>query len=267
MMNVGLVQLCSTSNVEQNLERCRALAREAAARGAEWVLFPENAPFMGADEDKLAHASALDGEVVEWYAQIARELGVWVTLGSFAERCADATRTYNTQVLLDPQGARQAVYRKIHLFDVALSDGQVFRESGSVAAGDEVVACDVGALRVGLSICYDLRFAELYRALSAMGAHVLTVPSAFTAQTGQAHWHALLQARAIENQCYVLAPDQWGNHYGRRMSYGQSVIYDPWGTRVACVSEGEGVAVASLSLEYLERVRAGLPCLTHRVLG
>jgi predicted amidohydrolase len=141
---------------------------------------------------------------------------------------------------------QRAVYRKIHLFDVELSDGQVFRESGSVAAGREVVSADVGAFHVGMSICYDLRFAELYRMLSARGAHVLTVPSAFTAQTGQAHWHALLQARAIENQCYVLAPDQWGNHYGRRLSYGQSVIYDPWGARVACVSARDLTAAVAL---------------------
>lgn len=265
-MNVGVVQLCSTADVGRNLERCRELARQAVGRGAEWVLFPENAPFMGADEQKLEHASGLDGEVAGWFAEIAREHGVWVTLGSFAERGPDAGRTYNTQVLYDGEGVQRAVYRKIHLFDVELSDGQVFRESGSVAAGAEVVSAEVGAFQVGMSICYDLRFAELYRMLSARGAHVLTVPSAFTAQTGQAHWHALLQARAIENQCYVLAPDQWGNHYGRRLSYGQSVIYDPWGTRVACVSEGEGVGVATLDRAYLDKVRAGLPCLSHRVL-
>lgn len=265
-MDVGLVQLCSTSDVERNLERCRALAQEAAARGASWVLFPENAPFMGPDEAKLVHASEVGGPITSWFGDLARELGVWVTLGSFAERGPDAGRTYNTQVLFDADGQITSIYRKIHLFDVVLSDGQVFKESGSVAAGAEVVTAQVLDWCVGQSICYDLRFPELYRALAGRGAQVLTVPSAFTAQTGQAHWHALLRARAIEDQCYVLAPDQWGNHYGQRRSYGGSAIYDPWGGLVACASEGEGVVVGRLDRGYLEQVRAGLPSLRHRVL-
>lgn len=271
-MKVSLIQLCSTPDVTRNLARCAQLADQAIADGAQWILFPENAPFLGDDHEKLAIAESLDGAIVEHFRQIARRGQCWVTLGSFAEKIADKPRhTFNTQLLLNPQGETTAVYRKIHLFDVQVEGGQSFLESGSVAPGEEVVCAQVSSgedvHKVGLTICYDLRFPELYRALSADGAELLTVPAAFTLQTGRDHWHPLLQARAIENQAYVLAPNQWGNHFGQRSSYGHSAIYDSWGRMVACAQDTECVVTATLDFAHLRDIRRRMPCLTHRRLA
>ncbi|MFP4600260.1 MAG: carbon-nitrogen hydrolase family protein [Persicimonas sp.] len=269
-MNVSLIQLCSTRELDRNLDKCRHLAQEAAEDGADWILFPENAPFLGKDVDKLAVAEAVDGSIVEHFREIARTTDSWVTLGSFPEISPDEGRTYNTQVLLRPDGQTEAVYRKIHLFDVEVEGGRSYRESHSVAGGDEVVCATIDyrekSQTVGLSVCYDLRFPELYRALSTRGATALTVPSAFTLQTGRDHWHPLLQARAIENQAYVLAPNQWGHHFGSRSSYGHSAVYDPWGRRIACAPDKECVVTTKLDFDYLEDVRQRMPSLTHRKL-
>lgn len=267
-VKVSLVQLCSSRDVDANLERCAQLADKAA--DADWILFPENAPFLGKDAEKHSVAEPLDGPIVDHFRRIARETDSWVTLGSFPEAAPDDDRSYNTQVLFDPDGQTAAVYRKIHLFDVDVEGGRSYRESDSVAGGDEIVIArlDAGdsARTAGLTICYDLRFPELYRQLASRGAHVLTVPSAFTLQTGRDHWHPLLQARAIENQAYVLAPNQWGHHFGRRSSYGHSAIYDPWGRRVACAPDYECVVSAELDFEYLDDVRQRMPSLSHRRL-
>ncbi len=275
-MKVSLIQLCSTRELDRNLAKCRQLAEEAAEDGADWILFPENAPFLGKDVDKLAVAETADGSIVEHFREIARSTDSWVTLGSFPEISPDEERTYNTQLLLRPDGHTEAVYRKIHLFDVEVEGGRSYRESHSVAGGDVVVTATVegrsagnterAAQTVGLSVCYDLRFPELYRELSARGATALTVPSAFTLQTGRDHWHPLLQARAIENQAYVLAPNQWGHHFGSRSSYGHSAVYDPWGRRIACAPDKECVVTSKLDFNYLEDVRQRMPSLTHRKL-
>lgn len=270
-MKTSLIQLRSTRDVAHNLRRCDALADQAIADGADWILFPENAPFLGADKEKFAVAESIDGPIVAHFREIARRGSCWVSLGSFAEKIdsddrSTPERTYNTQVLLNPRGETAAVYRKIHLFDVHLEGGQSFLESGSVAPGEDVISADINAQKVGLTICYDLRFPELYRALAADGATVMTVPAAFTLQTGRDHWHPLLQARAIENQCYILAANQWGNHFGERWSYGHSAIYDPWGRMIACASDTECVVSATLDFAYLEEVRQRLPCLSHRRL-
>ena len=180
------------------------------------------------------------------------------------EKSDDAARPYNTSVLVSPQGAIAAAYRKVHLFDVSLPDGTSLRESAATSAGAEAVTAEVKGVRVGLSICYDLRFPELYRRLVDQGARIVTVPSAFTLTTGKDHWHALLRARAIENQVWVLAAAQHGKHPRGRQTYGKSVIIDPWGEVVAQVSEGEGFAVAKLDFEYQDRVRTSLPSLLHR---
>ncbi len=270
-MKVSLIQLCSTRDLDANLATCRRMAEQAADDGADWILYPENAPFLGKDADKLAVAEPLDGSIVEHFRAIARDTGCWVTVGSVPERSPDPARTYNTQIMLDPRGETAAVYRKIHLFDVEVEGGRSYRESGSVARGDAVVCADIEvdghAHTVGLSVCYDLRFPELYRALATAGAEVLTVPSAFTLQTGRDHWHPLLQARAIENQAFVLAPDQWGHHFGKRSSYGHSAVYDPWGRMIACASDRECVVSVSLDFGYLQDVRQRMPCLSHRQLG
>ena len=265
-MFIALAQLCSTPDIPQNLATCRRLLTQAVAHGAQWVLFPENAPYLGRDRDKLAVAQTLEGEMVTAFQEMAKTSGCWVTLGSFPEVSKSPDHTYNTQVQISPEGEICAVYRKIHLFDVTLPSGGELKESGSILPGEELVCTSLGPWQVGLSICYDLRFPELYRALVDKGAQVLTVPSAFTQETGQAHWHTLLRARAIENQCYVVAPNQWGEHLPGRVSYGQSVIIDPWGGRLACAAEGEGLAFATLDLEGLERVRRRMPCLGHRRL-
>lgn len=271
-MKVALAQLSSRRDVDHNLATCRRLAEQAFADGADWLLFPENAPFLGRDREKLAVAEPIDGPIVDHFRALARDGDCWVTLGSFAEASDSPDRTHNTQLLIAPDGEVAAVYRKIHLFDVEVEGGRSFRESETIAPGDEPVTATIdagawGSRITGLTICYDLRFPELYRALSARGAEAVTVPSAFTLQTGRDHWHPLLQARAIENQCYVLAPNQWGHHFGDRASYGHSAIYDPWGRMLACAPDTEAVVTARLDFDYLADVRQRMPCLSHRRLS
>lgn len=274
-MRTALIQLTSTREINQNLATSRRLAEAAAEAGARWILFPENAPFMGPDPEKLAIAETIEGPIVDFYREIARETNTWITLGSFPEKTSDEKRTLNTSLMIDPNGQIVAAYRKIHLFDVETQEGQVFCESDSVQPGKDLIVTPVSftnpdgakeTRNVGLTICYDLRFPELYRALVNQGAHVLTVPAAFTLATGRDHWHPLLQARAIENQCYVLAPNQWGNNYGNRHCYGHSVIYDPWGRQIACASDREMFIIADLDFKYLDQVRQKMPCLSHQRL-
>ena len=270
-MKVSLAQLTSSQDVDENLAKCRKLAHRAFERDADWVMFPENAPFLGPDDAKAEVAEPLDGPMVEHFREIATDGGVWVTLGSFPEATDESDRTYNTQVMITPAGEIAATYRKIHLFDVDVEGGRSFRESDHVKSGSGVVDLeasigDTGETHIGLTICYDLRFPELYRALTDRGATILTVPSAFTLQTGRDHWHPLLQARAIENQCWVVAPNQWGHHFGDRSSYGHSVIYDPWGRRIACASDREMVVTAEIDLGYSDSVREQMPVLDHRVI-
>lgn len=267
-MRTALIQLNSGRDIDANLATCRRFADQAAEAGAKWLLYPENAPFLGTDEDKIPIAEDLDGPILDAYRGIAREHDCYVTLGSFPERSPDAERTYNTQVFLAPSGQIVALYRKVHLFDVEVEGGLSFCESGSVAPGKEIVSAPIAVegeeRTVGLTICYDLRFPELYRLLGRQGAEILTVPSAFTLATGRDHWHPLLQARAVENQCYVLAPNQWGYHFGNRASYGHTVAYDPWGRQIACASDKPGLILADLDFEYLDEVRKKMPVLTHR---
>lgn len=267
-MIVSLCQLCSTRDVEDNLDTCRRLAESSYERGADWILFPENAPFLGSDADKLAVAEPLEGSIVDAYRSMARDFDVRVTLGSFPETSPDDDRTFNTQVQIASDGSIEAVYRKIFLFDVSVEGGREYRESAHVRPGDEIVTTsfevDGSSPTIGLTICYDLRFPSLYRRYAVdHGAEVVTVPSAFTLQTGRDHWHPLLRARAIENQCWMLAPNQWGHHHGDRWSYGHSSIYDPWGQRVACASDGPGIVTADIDLGAVERVRRDMPCLEH----
>lgn len=269
-MRVAVVQLNSQDDVGHNLARVRHWIAQAAAAGAQLVALPENFAFMGEESVKREVAEAVHrtgggfGPIVNALLELAAKHGVWVLGGGLPERSADPARPYNSSVLVSPAGAVVAVYRKVHLFDVSLADGTSHRESAATYPGDEVVTADVLGARVGLSICYDLRFPELYRQLVNAGARVLTVPSAFTLTTGKDHWHPLLRARAIENQAYVLAPAQHGKHPRGRQTYGKSLIADPWGEVIAQCSEGEGFATATLDFEYLEHVRASLPSLGHR---
>jgi predicted amidohydrolase len=265
---VGAVQLSSQADVSANLDRADALVGQAARRGAGLVLLPENFAFLGGgEEERRAIAEDLDnpGPIGKRLAEIARAHGVWLLAGGMPERSADRDRPYNTCAVLAPDGRLAARYRKIHLFDVDLAE-RSYRESSASMPGDAPVVVEAAGLPVGLSVCYDLRFPELYRALVTLGAQVLVVPAAFTVTTGKDHWHVLLRARAIEAQCYVIAAAQWGRHPGGRMTYGKSLIVDPWGEVIAQCSEGEGVITAAIDRAYLAQVRASLPSLRHRRL-
>jgi deaminated glutathione amidase len=271
---VAAVQLSSQAGVGANLDRAAALVAEAARRGAALVLLPENFAFLGGTEEERRSiaedlpppGTPLEGPIGRRLSELARAHGLWLLGGGMPERSGDRDRPYNTCVVFAPDGRLAARYRKIHLFDVDLAE-RAYRESASSSPGREPVTIEAAGLGVGLSICYDLRFPELYRALSAAGAEVLVVPAAFTVQTGKDHWHVLLRARAIEAQAYVIAAAQWGKHPGGRQTYGKSCIIDPWGEVIAQASEGEGVITAAVDRGYLGRVRASMPSLRHRRLG
>jgi predicted amidohydrolase len=267
----AVVQLTCTSDAEANWASADSLVRAAAARGARFVATPENTNYLGPHAEKVRLAEPLDGPTCGRFAALARELGIHLLLGSFNERAADsdaATRCFNTSVLFAPDGTILATYRKIHLFDVCVPPDVVFQESSTVVPGETVVVAETPLARIGLSICYDLRFPELYRELARGGAELLLVPSAFTATTGKDHWEPLLRARAIEDQAWVLAPAQHGRHDdgGLRHSWGHSMIVDPWGQVVASVGDGPGIAVAEIDLARLREVRRTLPALQHRRL-
>jgi len=263
----AVCQMTSTSDGEADLRQAEELIRAAAARGARFVGTPENTNFLGPHAEKVRNAEPLDGPTCTLFARLAHELGIHLLLGSFNERVAgESARCANTSVLFAPDGVRLATYRKIHLFDVDVPGGVSFRESATIVAGDEVVVAETPLARFGLTICYDLRFGELYRSLVERGADVLTVSSAFTAATGKAHWEVLLRARAIETQCFVLAPAQWGRHDdgGLKESHGQAMIVDPWGQVLAQVPDGIGIALAEIDLERVDRVRRAIPVAAHR---
>jgi len=268
MFLAAAVQLTSTSDAAGSVAAALSGIRRAASYGAQLICTPENTNFLGPHADKVARAEAIDGPTVQAFAATAAELGVHILLGSFNERSPDPTRCYNTSVLLGPDGATLGVYRKLHLFDVDVDPDTRFKESDTVVPGNDVVVVDTALGRVGLTICYDLRFPELYRALVDAGAEIITVPAAFTATTGKDHWHALLRARAIETQTWVIAPGQSGRHDdgGLRQSYGHSMIVDPWGQVVGMAPDGPGLALAEVDLARVRRVRAQIPVQQHRRL-
>ncbi|HEX2254643.1 MAG TPA: carbon-nitrogen hydrolase family protein [Thermoanaerobaculia bacterium] len=262
------VQLNSTSDAERNWEMARTLVERAAGYGARFVATPENTNYLGPHEEKVRRAEAMDGPTVRRFGELAGRLGIHLLLGSFNEKSPDPHRCYNTSVLFSPEGGVVATYRKIHLFDVDVSEDVRFFESETVVPGDEPVIARTPLGVLGLSICYDLRFSELYHRLTADGAQVLCIPSAFTATTGKDHWEPLVRARAIENQCWVVAPAQHGRHddSGLRESHGHGMIVDPWGQVVASVPAGPGLALAEIGLERVDRVRRGMPVAVHRRL-
>lgn len=266
--------MSSQESLDANLKRAAELVETARSRGAEVVLLPENFALMGSEHEKLALSESLElgqpgegaGPVLRMLSATAARLGVWIIGGGMPEKSADPQRPYNASAVVSPAGELVAVYRKIHLFDVDVGDGATYRESASTSAGDGPTVVAMGGFEVGLSVCYDLRFPELYRALTRKGVDVLTVPAAFTLATGKDHWHVLLRARAIESQSYVVAAAQWGSHPGGRRTYGKSCIIDPWGDVIAQASEGEGVVVATLERGRIEGVRQSLPSLRHQRL-
>jgi predicted amidohydrolase len=263
---MGAVQMTSTADVRRNLDTAARLVSEAADLGAKLVALPENFAYMGPEEGRLAAAESLDGPTLGTIREIARRRGVWVVAGSIAERSTNPKMTANTSAVVADDGSIVAVYRKIHLFDVSIPDGARYAESEGVVPGDKVVVAPTALGRIGLTVCYDLRFPELYRTLASLGAEVITIPSAFTLFTGKDHWEVLVRARAIENLAYVIAPAQVGRHSGNRQTFGNAMIVDPWGVVLARCADGEGVCVAPFSRPRLERVRQELPALKHRKL-
>lgn len=266
-MRVAAVQMTSTDDLAANLAAAGSLLGEAAAAGAELAALPENFAYLRREGTRAPCAQGLDGEIVGFLREAARRHGFWLLGGSFPEDAGDG-RVFNTSLLLSPEGAVEAVYRKIHLFDVDLraQGGGEFRESASIAAGQELVVAKTPFGGIGLSICYDVRFPELYRAQSERGVRFLTVPAAFAVETGRDHWEVLLRARAIENQAFVVAPAQWGRHSPERSSYGRSLIVDPWGLVLARAPDRPCVLVADCDLAAQDRLRAALPALAHRRL-
>jgi predicted amidohydrolase len=260
------IQMSAGSHKAANLERAERLIRVAVSHGASLIALPETFNWRGKRGEEASAAETLEGESVSLMARLARELKVHIVAGSITERINGRQKTYNTSVMLGPDGARTGVYRKIHLFDIDLPGRVTVKESASRLAGSDVVcvASSVGA--VGMSICYDLRFPELYRRLAFEGAKLLIVPSCFTFPTGEAHWESLLRARAIENQTYVIAPAQFGPNVHGYSDYGNSMIIDPWGRVLGRASDQEGVVTAPIDLHYLDRVRNELPALTHAKL-
>ena len=272
-LRVGAVQMRSGGDLAANLATCKALIDRAASDGAQLVVLPECFSFLGRGEgDKLPIAEAFDagasGPIHAMLRDQASKHGVWIVGGGTPELVVgDAKRTYNTALVVDPRGELRARYRKIHLFDVDIPGGATLRESDATVAGDALVVVEIGGAQVGVTICYDVRFPELYRALvKDRGAEILLVPAAFTAHTGAAHWEILLRARAIEEQAYVVAAAQWGRHNDKRESYGHTMIVDPWGAIAGEQAEGDGVVVATLDGATVAKRRTQMPVLRHAVL-
>uniref|UniRef100_A0A6J0UZ00 Deaminated glutathione amidase isoform X1 n=2 Tax=Pogona vitticeps TaxID=103695 RepID=A0A6J0UZ00_9SAUR len=266
---IAVCQVTSTPDKERNWASCSQLVREAARRGACTVFLPEAFDFVGRNvEETLKLAETVDGDQIQRYASLARECRLWLSLGGFHERGSDwetTGRIYNAHLLLDPQGTLVAAYRKTHLFDVELEGRVSLKESAFTNPGPEIVPpVDTPAGKVGLGICYDLRFPEMSLTLAQEGAELLTYPSAFTVATGTAHWEVLLRARAIETQCYVVAAAQTGQHHERRASYGHAMVVDPWGTVIAQCQEGPGICYAEVDRAYLRRLREEMPVFAHR---
>jgi deaminated glutathione amidase len=257
------IQMATSNDKSANLEKAENMIRLAAARGAKLVGLPEVFNWRGKRSEEPEAAESLDGVTLTLMGGLARELEIHLLAGSITERAPGETKRYNTSVLFSPDGQRLAVYRKIHLFDVDLPGRVTIKESDAKIPGADVITAPTPLGTVGLSVCYDLRFPELYRQLVFAGARILTIPSAFTFPTGEAHWEVLIRARAIENQCYVVAPAQFGPNVHGFSDYGNSMIVDPWGRVLARAGDSEGVVMAPLDMAYLERVRRELPSLTH----
>lgn len=262
-LRVGLVQSCATPDFPANMAALERMVREAAAQGARFIALPEACEFLHPDNERFfAHAKRLEeNTALAGLAKVAREAGAWLLIGSLSVRVDDKTLA-NRSILLTPQGEVRATYDKIHLFDAAPGEKPSV-ESRIYKRGDKAVVVDIGAARIGLSVCYDLRFPHLYRKLAAAGAEVLLVPSAFMQVTGEAHWHTLLRARAIETGCFVLAPAQCGTPHAGRESFGHTLAVSPWGEVIADLGREPGVAVLDLDLAEVEKARRRIPSLSQ----
>ncbi|KAL3834066.1 hypothetical protein ACJIZ3_008802 [Penstemon smallii] len=267
-VRIAAAQMTSINDLSANFATCSRLVKEAATAGAKLICFPENFSYVGAKSgDSLTIAEPLDGPIMKGYCSLARESNIWLSLGGFQEKGSDDSHLCNTHVLIDDVGNVRSTYRKMHLFDVDVPGGAVYKESSFTEAGRDVVAVDSPFGRLGLTVCYDLRFPELYQQLRFHhDAQVLLVPAAFTTVTGQAHWEVLLRARAIETQCYVIAASQTGKHSAGRESYGDTLIIDPWGTVIGRLPDrlSTGITVADIDFSMIESVRSKMPISQHR---
>jgi predicted amidohydrolase len=263
-VRAAAVQLTATDDTDRNQATADRLTREAAGRGAELVVLPEKWTVLGTAEQIAAGAQPLDGSAITWARRVARELRIDLVAGSIAELVPGHEKTFNTSVHVGPDGELRSVYRKIHMFDVEV-DGVVYAESANEDAGEEIVVTELAdGVGLGMTICYDLRFPELHRILAVRGAQVIAAPSAFTLATTRDHWEVLIRARAIENQCFIVAPNQIGAHPGGFRSGGRSLIVDPWGLVLASAPDAETVIVADLDLAGLRDIRRRLPSLANR---
>ena len=262
-MRVAVVQMNSTEDKAQNVSTAERLLHEAADRSAELAVLPELFTYLGRRRGHREAAEAIPGPTSELLARVARQHGMRIVGGSFLEAVAAQERYFNTCLAFEADGSIVARYRKLHLFDVDV-EGNRYRESDTMSPGEDVVLTKLGDVPVGLTICYDLRFPELYRRLGTGGARIITAPSAFTFETGKDHWDLLVRTRALENQVFVLAAAQFGAHPPGLACYGNAMIVDPWGTVLARAPEGEGVVVAELDFEHQDEIRKSLPALSHR---
>ncbi|HEY7220068.1 MAG TPA: carbon-nitrogen hydrolase family protein [Candidatus Binatia bacterium] len=260
------VQMVASDVKAANLREAKHWVRHAAAQGARVIVLPEVFIWRGSKKFEREFAESVPGPTSTAMAELARELGIYLLAGSILEEIPGSEKVYNTSLFFDRAGKLLASYRKIHLFDVDLANGTSLRESATREFGDGIVVAGTELCKAGLSVCYDLRFPELYRGLAKEGVDLVFVPAAFTAYTGEAHWETLLRARAIENQVYIIAPDQFGQSAKSFETHGHSMIVDPWGQILAELPDGPGVITAEIDLDYLAKVRAELPALKHRRL-
>jgi predicted amidohydrolase len=260
------LQMTSGADRARNLETALRLVGQAADQGARLAALPENFSFMGREEERIAGAEPVEGPTVARLREMARARRIFVLAGSIAEKVDAPGKTANTSVLVADDGSIAGVYRKIHLFDVNIPDGARYAESETVVPGDRPVVAETALGKIGLTVCYDLRFPELYRKLADGGAELLTIPAAFTLYTGKDHWEVLVRARAIENLCYVVAPAQVGRHGQNRITFGNAMVVDPWGVVLARCPDGEGLCLAPVRRERVLQARRELPALEHRRL-
>lgn len=268
MPKIAALQISSQSRVADNLATMEVFFKRAQREQVALLVLPENFAFIGAnDSDKLAIAENFgDGKIQHKISQLAEKYNLWVIAGTIPIKSLDGQKVKSSCLVFNNEGACIARYDKIHLFDVAISKEELYQESAFISAGDQTVVIETPLGKIGLSICYDLRFPELYRQLTKQGAEIITVPSAFTALTGIAHWEVLLRARAIENLCYIVAADQVGTHANGRETYGHSMIIDPWGKIIAEQAKGTGMIIVDLDMLGLYKIRSQFPCIDHHVL-
>jgi len=265
-LTVAAVQMNSQEDTTINVKQSSSLIEDAAEAGAKLVVLPENFNYLGPESALEEAAEPIPGPTINHFANIAHRQNITILAGSMIEKDTDSQRYFNTSVLIDSSGQIIAKYRKIHLFDAEIGDAVSEKESNFFSPGEEIVTANVYGHRVGLSICYDLRFPELYRSLVDRGSEIIFIPAAFTMFTGKDHWELLLRTRAIENQCFVIAADQYGLHNGG-LCYGRSMIVDPWGIVLASAPDNVGIVLAELDFTALERIRHQLPALLNRRLS